>query len=156
MRGSLLQISKCSQGVNPIRCSLSDQESPRSNRRAFDGLTDILRPARCFGADLLAVLETKAKFGADDHLVAPVLERPAEQLLVGEGTIALGRIEEVASDLDGAVKCRDRFLFIGRTIGLAHGHTPETDRGHLESLTAKFPFAQHHECCPPIKLYTAA
>src|SRR6266702_1709607 len=148
MRGSLLQISKCSQGVNPIRCSLSDQESPRSNRRAFDGLTDILRPARCYGADLRAVLETKAKFGADDHR--------DEELLVGEGTIALGRIEEVASDLDGAVKCRDRFLFIGRTIGLAHGHTPETDRGHLESLTAKFPFAQHHECCPPIKLYTAA
>ena len=25
----------------------------------------------------------------------------------------------------------------------------------LESLTAKFPFAQHHECYPPIKCYTA-
>src|SRR6266571_2922145 len=127
MRGSLLQISKCSQGVNPIRCSLSDQESPRSNRRAFYGLTDILRPTRCFGADLLSVLETKAKFGADDHLVAPVLERPTEQFLVGEGTIALGRIEEGASDLDGTVQCRDRFVLIRRTIGLAHRHTTETD-----------------------------
>jgi len=73
---------------------------------------------------------------------APVLERPAEQLLVGEGTIALGRIEEGASDLDGTLQGRDRFLLIGRTIGLAHGHTPETDRGYLESLTTKFPFAQ--------------
>src|SRR5260221_1438715 len=126
-----------------------------SLERAFDGLTDILRPASSFGADLLSVLETKAKFGADDHLVAPVLERPAEQLLVGEGTIALGRIEEGASDLDGTVQCSDRFLLIGRTIGLAHGHTTETDRGYLESLTAKLTFAQNHECCPPIKFYTA-
>src|SRR5258708_22159680 len=126
-----------------------------SLERAFDGLTDILRPARCFGADLLAVLETKAKFGGDDYLVAPALERPAEQLLVGEGTIALGRIEEGASDLDGTVKCSDRFFLIRRTIGLAHGHTTETDRGYLESLTAKFPSAQSHECYPPIKCYTA-
>src|SRR5260221_4917421 len=102
----------------------------QSLERAFYGLTDILRPARCFGADLLSVLETKSKFGADDHLVAPALERPAEQLLVGEGTIALGRIEEGASDLDCTVQCRDRFLLIRRTIGLAHRHTPEADRGY--------------------------
>src|SRR5260370_26028789 len=126
-----------------------------SLERAFYGLTDILRPASCFGADLLSVLETKTKFGADDHLVAPALERPAEQFLVGEGTIALGRVEEGASDLDGTVKCRDRFFLIRRTIGLAHGHTTETDRGYLESLTAKFPSAQSHECYPPIKCYTA-
>src|SRR5258707_1842291 len=102
-----------------------------SLERAFYGLTDILRTSRCFGADLLAVLETKTKFGGDDHLVAPALERPAEQLLVGQGTIALGRIEEGASDLDCTVQCRDRFLLIRRTIGLAHRHTPEADRGYL-------------------------
>src|SRR5258708_868585 len=102
-----------------------------SLERAFYGLTDILRSASCFGADLLSVLETKAKFGADDHLVAPVLGRPAEQLLVGEGTIALGRIEEVASDLDGTVQCSDRFFLIRRTIRLAHGHTTETAHGDL-------------------------
>src|SRR5258708_15386697 len=107
------------QQVNVIRL--------QSLERAFDGLTEILRPARRFGADLLSFLGPKAKFGGDDHLVAPVLERPAEQLLVGEGTIALGRIEEVASDLDGTVQCSDRFLLIRRTIGLAHGHTTQTD-----------------------------
>src|SRR5258706_3696446 len=98
-----------------------------SLERAFDGLTDILRPARCFGAHLLAVLEMKAKFGGDDYLVAPALERPAEQLLVGEGTIGLRCISEGAYDLDGTLKCRDRFLLIGRAIGLGHGHTTETD-----------------------------
>src|SRR5258708_27931768 len=90
----------------------------QSLERAFDGLTEILRPARCFGADLLSVLEPKAKFGGDDHLVAPVLERPAGQLLAGGGTIALGRIEEAASDPDGTFQCSDRFVVILKTIGL--------------------------------------
>src|SRR5258708_9928411 len=95
-----------------------------SLERAFDGLTDILRPARCFGADLLAVLETKAKFGGDDYLVAPALERPAEQLLVGQGTIALARIEEGASALAGPVQARHHVMLIPRTIALPHKHTP--------------------------------
>jgi hypothetical protein len=55
----------------------------QSLERAFDGLTEILRPARCFGADLLSVLEPKAKFGGDDRL--------AEQLLVVK-FVAEGRI----------------------------------------------------------------
>src|ERR1700732_3323673 len=78
---------------------------------ALHRLTDMLRPASSFGADLLSVLETKAKLGADYHLVAPALERPAEQLLVGEGTIALGRVEEGASQFDGAMQCGDRLAF---------------------------------------------
>src|SRR5712692_8555983 len=98
---------------------------------ALHRLADMLRPAGCFGADLLSVLETKAKFGADYHLVAPALERPAEQLLVGEGTIALGRVEEVASQFDGAMQCSDRLSLIRRTIRLAHEHAAKTDRRYL-------------------------
>src|SRR5947209_18403559 len=41
--------------------------------------TDMLRPASSFGAELLSVLETKAKLGAVYPLAAPALERAAEQ-----------------------------------------------------------------------------
>src|SRR5258708_24156671 len=44
-----------------------------SLERPFYGLTDILRTARCFGADPLAVLATQTKFGGHNHLVAPAL-----------------------------------------------------------------------------------
>src|SRR5258708_34087040 len=47
-----------------------------SEQRAFYCLTDILRPASCFVPDRLSVLATKAKFGADNTMVAPLLGRP--------------------------------------------------------------------------------
>src|ERR1700730_17571709 len=51
-------------------------------QRALHRLADLLRPAGSFGADLLSALKAKAKLGGDHHLVAPALERPAEQFLV--------------------------------------------------------------------------
>ena len=45
----------------------------------------------------------EAELGGDDDLVAPALERPAQQLLVGEGAVHLGRVEEGHAQLDGAV-----------------------------------------------------
>src|SRR5712692_10167931 len=75
--------------IDPVLIEEIDVVGAEPAQGALHRLTDMLRPASSFGADLLAVLETKAKFGADYHLVAPALERPAQQLLVGEGTIAL-------------------------------------------------------------------
>ncbi len=100
-------------------------------QRALYCLTDMVGPTVSFSADLLATLETKAKLGGDHHLVAPALERPAEQLLVGERTIALGRIKEGASQFDGAMKSGDRFSLIRWTIRLALDHTAKADRRYL-------------------------
>src|SRR5712692_7096620 len=108
-----------------------DIVGPKPTQGALHRLTDMLRPASSFGADLLSVLETKAKFGADYYLVVPALKRPAEQLLVGEGTIALGRVEEGASQFEGALQCGDRLTFIRRTVRLAHAHTAKADRRYL-------------------------
>ena len=87
-------------------------------------------------ADLLAALEAEAEFGGDDQSVALAFERLADQFLVLEGTVGLGRIQEGAAKLDGAMQRGDRLAFVRRTVGLAHRHAAETDRGDLQSLAA--------------------
>src|SRR5271163_3381364 len=119
-------------------------------QRALRRLANVLGPARSLDADLLSVYEAKTKLGGDYDLVAPPLESPSEQLLVCARTIDLGRVEEVASQFDGAMQCGDRFSLVRRTVGLAHAHATETDRRHLEALAAKFASAHRHGCVPPI------
>ena len=117
--------------------------------RPVDGLANRPRPAVAFGADLLAAFEAEAEFRRDDDLVAPILQRPADELLVGERAIALGGVEERAAELDRPMKRRDRLAFVSRAVGLAHAHAAEADRGHLEPLAAKLAFAHSHESPSP-------
>ena len=77
--------------------------------------------------DLLAVFDAEAEFGGDGHLAAPALQRPAEQFLIDEWAIDLGRVEEGAAEFDGAVQGGDRFGLVGRTVGLAHAHAAKAD-----------------------------
>jgi len=67
-------------------------ESPQAT---LDDSDDILRPA--VHADDLVAVKTRAKFGGDHHLLAPVLEGTAEKRFIGEGAVILGCVEEIAS-----------------------------------------------------------
>src|SRR5271165_3837439 len=102
----------------------------------------MLGPA--FDTDLLSVVEAKAKFCRDHQLVAPAFERPAQQLFIDERTIDLGRVEESASQFDGAIQCGHRLGFIRRTVALAHSHAAQADRRYLEALAAKLAVAERH------------
>jgi hypothetical protein len=121
-------------------------------QRALHRLADMLRPAVALGADLLAVLEAKPELGGDHHLVAPPLERPAEQLLVGERAVDLGRVEERAAQLDGAMQRGDRLALVGRAVGLAHAHAAQTDRRYFQPLSPQFAFGHSHDGCAPVLL----
>ena len=79
-------------------------------------------------------VEAEAELGGEDDLVALALERAAEQLLVGEGPVRLGGVEEGDAELEGAMQSRDGFLFVGNAVGLAHSHAAETEGGDLEAL----------------------
>src|SRR3984885_11951414 len=95
-------------------------------------------------ADHPVALGTRAKLRGDQYLVAPTLDRSTEQLLVGEGAVVLRCVEEVASQFDRAMNCRDRLSFIRRPVRHAHAHTAKTDRRHFQSLTPKFACVQSH------------
>ena len=110
-------------------------------QRGLRDLADVLGPA--VGADELAAFEAEAELGREDHLVAPPLERSAEQLLVGEGAVGLGGVEEGDAELDGSVERRDGFLVVGHAVGLAHSHAAEAEGGDLESLASELAGREH-------------
>jgi len=93
---------------------------------------------------LPAVGDAEAELGRNRHLVAPTLQRAAEQLLVDEGPIDLGRVEKGAAELDRPVQRRDRLRLIGRPVGLAHAHAAEADGRDFQPLAAELVSAEAH------------
>ena len=109
-------------GIDAVLVEQVDVVGAEPAQRAFDRLADVLGPAVDVGADLLAVLEAEAELGGDHHLVAPALQRAAEQLLVRVRAVDLGRVEEGAAELDGAVQRGDRLAL--RRPGRRTGSCP--------------------------------
>jgi hypothetical protein len=82
-------------------------------------------------------IDAEAELGGDHDLVAPPLQRAAEQLFVGERTVDLGRIEQGNAELDRAVYRCDRLALVAWTVELAHPHAAEPERSHLEPLESE-------------------
>ena len=124
------------RGIDAVLVDEVDVIRAEAAQRALHRGTDRFGAAVPLDPDLLAALVAEAEFGGDDQSVALAFERLADQFLVLEGTVGLGRIQEGAAKLDGAMQRGDGLAFIRRTVGLAHRHAAETDRGDLQSLAA--------------------
>ena len=98
-------------------------------------------------APLLAELE--AELRRDDHAVARALERlerAREQLLVRERAVRLGRVEEGAAELDGAMDRGDGLALValfGGAVRRAHAHEAESEGGDGESAGAEGARGEH-------------
>src|SRR5215210_3805602 len=78
-------------------------------------------------ADPASVLATLvAELGGEDDLVAPALDGFADEPLVGERAVHVRRVEEVDTELHGAVDRGDRLSFVRGAVELAHPHAPES------------------------------
>ena len=88
---------------------------------------DVLGPA--VQAPLLPVrVDVEAELGGDHHLVAERGERLADELLVRERAVDLGRVEEGDAALDGRPDEGDHLLLVGsRAVAVAHAHAAEPD-----------------------------
>src|SRR5262249_15891273 len=62
-----------------------------------------------------------------DHPVAPTANRSSDQLLVGERTIHVRRVEERHAEVERAMNGRNRFRLVARSVELAHAHASEAD-----------------------------
>lgn len=88
-------------------------------RRISNG-ADALRPAVLW---LRRVPIPETKFGGDDDLIPDGRKCLAEEFLVGEGTIGLGRIEERHALLERGTDQLDRILLFGRgAVAVAEAH----------------------------------
>jgi hypothetical protein len=111
-------------------------------KRAFDDVANMPRPA-VQPIDGALLIEREAEFRRDHDALARaarLLERPREELLVLEGPVCFGGIEERHTELDGSVNRGDGLslvAFFGGAVGMAHPHESQAERRHGESLRAQ-------------------
>jgi hypothetical protein len=76
----------------------------------------------------------KSELGCEDHLVSPIGDRLAHQLLVRERPVHVGRVEEVDAKLERVLDRRDRLALVLTSVELRHPHAAEPFGRHDESL----------------------
>src|SRR5439155_7294635 len=67
------------------------------------------------------------ELGRDDDLVAAPLDRPADELLVRERPVHVGRVQEVDPELERAPDRPEPFALIRGPVELGHAHAAEAD-----------------------------
>ena len=73
-----------------------------------------------------------AELGGEHDLVAAVLDRPADELLVGERAVHVGGVEEVDAEVEGAVDRGDRLGVVAAGVEVGHAHAAESEGGDGE------------------------
>ncbi len=68
-----------------------------------------------------------AELRGKDHLVAAAADGAADQLFIPEGAVHVGRIEEVAAEVESAVDRGDRRRVVVGAVKLGHTHAAEAD-----------------------------
>ena len=134
-------------GVHAVLVQEVDVVRVEPAERALDSLADVRGPA--VHPRNGAVLDLEAELGCDDEpfaLPRELLESARQQLLVREGPVDLGRIEERHAELDRPVDGGDRLALVAllrRAVGLAHPHQAEAEGGDGEALRAECACGQH-------------
>ena len=86
-------------GIDPVLVEQIDDFDAEPLQRGVGNSRGYAR-AGC-SCPALAVLDAEAELGGDHHLVADRPQRLADNLLIGEGTVDLGRVEEGHAPIDG-------------------------------------------------------
>jgi hypothetical protein len=122
--------------VDPVLVEQVDAVGLEPLERGVGDLPDPLRPA--VHARLgIPVLE--AELGGDHYLVAERRQGLAHQLLVGEGAIGFGGVEERHSVLERVSDQRDRILFFqSGAIGEVQSHAAEAQGRNFEATVTEF------------------
>src|SRR6186997_579863 len=79
-----------------------------------------------------SVIHAASELRRDHVLGALALDGTPYQLLVGQRSVELRGVDEVDTELEGALDRRGRFLLVGRAVERGHTHAAETDRGDVE------------------------
>src|SRR5581483_7759258 len=109
-----------------------DRVDLQALQRRVARLADVLR--RSVDAEELALLAAHVpELRRDDDGVAAAADRAADEPLVRERTVHVGRVEKVDPEIDRAMDRRDRFLVVAAGVELRHPHAAETDGGDPRS-----------------------
>jgi len=107
--------------------------------RCLHHVADAFRPAVQHARLLLPVFVAESELGGDHDPVTDGGEGFANQLLIGEGTVNLSRVEKGYALIDSrADKTDPLLLFDGRAIAVAQSHATESERRNFEITLSQF------------------
>jgi hypothetical protein len=120
-----------------------DDVDPHPPQRGFRDGADMFRPAvqsRRLARPAQGLGDPEAEFGRDPHFVAERAQRLADEQFVGEGTVDLGRVEEINAEVGGPVHGADGVALVlaAIAVAVAHRHAAEPDRKDAQP-GAEFP-----------------
>ena len=114
-----------------------DGVGPQATQRALDGGTDVVRSAGDAGL-LAALVEREPELGGDDHVLADRVQCFAHQVLVVEGAVDLGGVEEGDAPVHRGTEERDHLVAgWARAERLAHAHAAQAEGRHLKAWGAE-------------------
>ena len=93
-----------------------------------------------------------AELGRQHHPVAPALDGPADEQLVGERPVHVGSVEEVHPEIQRAVDGREGLVVIAAAVERGHPHASEPEGGYAEAVGAEGAVRQgRHDVLSPLK-----
>jgi hypothetical protein len=80
------------------------------------------------------VVDDEPALRRQQRLLTPSFERAADELLVRERPVGVGRVDQRRTEVEGAADDLDRAVVValGGTVGPAHRHAAEAHRSRLE------------------------
>jgi len=127
---------------------LVEQVDPVGAEPAQGGVGDLLDVLRAAGQTVLAAVgvDVEAELRSDDDLVADPGEGLAEEFLVDEGTVELGRVEEGDAAFDRGADDADHLVTISGLGAVAHSHAAQADDRDLQTAGTQDSFL--HDLSP--------
>jgi hypothetical protein len=103
-------------------------------QRTFDRNANVLRSA-IEGTCAARHVGDPAELRCEHDLVAAVLDRPPDELLVGERAVRLRGIQERGTEIERAMDRQDGLCFVGpgSGVGVGHPHRPQPDAANVEA-----------------------
>jgi hypothetical protein len=122
--------------VHAVQLVQVDAVGAQPVQRRVDAGPDVLgRPVAGHGA----VAHHEADLGREEGLVAPTLERPADELLVGEGSVDVGGVDQRDTQIEGPPDHPHGLVVValGGAVGPGHAHAAQADRADFGAVQAQ-------------------
>src|SRR5882724_2821661 len=121
--------------VDPMLVEQIDMIDAEPEKRCVSDLPNVFGPT--VGSADHALQKVPTKFRRHNGLVPAPLECPTEEFLVDIGAICQRSVEEVDTEINGAMDGGDRLRLIRFTVVVAHSHTAEAEGRDLKPLLAE-------------------
>src|SRR5579883_149860 len=142
-------------GIDAVDIIEVDAIDPEPLQAGLAALRDVFRPA--VGAGRAVRQADVAELGGEHHLVAPSLDRAADQHLVRTvAAISVGGIDEIDPEFDRAMDRGDGLGLAGLAVDRRHAHAAKADGSHLKvSQTATLHVRSPRNGIGPLSLSTS-